>query len=72
MKSTINISQVYGRIFSETRQITPMEYRTIQKYQSTETCKRFIPVYSKSIYYSGIPDSPFLSDHKFCLVMRWK
>ena len=72
MKSTVNISQVYGRIFNKTYSIIPIEYKTVQKYQSTETCKRFIPQYSKSIYRGGISNSPYLSDHKFSLIMRWK
>ena len=32
MKSIISIAQVYGRLFSEDRQIIPMEYKTVQKY----------------------------------------
>ena len=72
MKSTVRIMQVYGKVFSDSKQITPIEYKTVQKYQSSETCKRFIPSYSKSVYFSGDSiNSPFLSNRKFNLIMRY-
>ena len=74
MKSTVNISQVYGRVFSDLRRVIPMKYRLVQKAQSTETYMRFFPLYEKSEDYLAyeLPDSPLLSDHKFGLIMRWK
>ena len=72
MKSIINIAQVYGRLFSEDRQIIPMEYKTVQKYLSTETCKTFICIYSKAVFVGGdcIPDTPLLSKRKHNSLIR--
>ena len=74
MKSTVSISQVYGRVFSALRRVIHMKYRLVQKAQSTETYMRFFPLYEKSEDYLAyeLPNSPYLSDHKFSLVMRWK
>ena len=74
MKSTINVSQVYSRVFSDLSRVIPIKYRLVQKAQSTETYMRFFLLYEKSEDYSAweLPNSPLLSDPTFSLVMRWK
>ena len=74
MKSTINISQVYGRVFSDLRRVIPMKYKLVRKVQSAETYMRLFPLYEKSEDYLAheLPNSPLLSGHKFGLIMRWK
>lgn len=76
MKSTVNLANVYSRILSDSseKEIIPIEYRAVQKYQSTEKVYRFIELYSKTIYIGGdsIPDSPLLSDYKGSLLVRYK
>lgn len=72
MKSIVNVSEVYESIYSKEYEVVPIEYKTVQKYQSNETCKRFIPVRSKSRYFGGdFINSPFLSNRKFNLIMRY-
>ena len=73
MKSTVNVSEVYERMFSEDYEVIPIEYKTVQKYQSNETCKRFIPVRSKSKYFGGdFINSPFLSERSINLLRRYQ